>query len=175
MILLEAKNIENLKNNFNPKLLMFLRSIGINSTTMNVTAELINYLIDSAVQKNLSKADQDAIQKFIMNRLHTKVIEPEEIDKKDEFEVNEKTYTVKLPQNKELKLPKIEFELLKYFWNHPNSIHSKEQLLDQVWNEKGDNVFDTTVTVQISKLNAKLPNNRKILSKKGVGYYIVKK
>jgi len=60
--LLEAKNIENLKNNFNPKLIQYLRSIGLNSININITSALINFLIDTALQKSLSKSDQEAIQ-----------------------------------------------------------------------------------------------------------------
>jgi len=174
--LLEAKNIENLKNNFNPKLIQYLRSIGLNSININITSALINFLIDTALQKSLSKSDQEAIQKLIAGRLHTQIQDQDNNsgNNKDQFEVDEKTYTVKLPNNKDLHLPKIEFELLKFLWQYPNKIHSKEEILDRVYGEKGANVFDNTVTVQISRLNSKLPDNRKIQSKKGVGYYIKK-
>lgn len=58
-------------------------------------------------------------------------------------------------QGEVLKLGPMEFKLLSYFMRHPERVHSRSQLLDQVW---GDDVYveERTVDVHIKRLRQAL-------------------
>ncbi|KAF0813997.1 Phosphate regulon transcriptional regulatory protein PhoB [Andreprevotia sp. IGB-42] len=65
-----------------------------------------------------------------------------------------------------------EFRLLHYFMTHPERVHSRAQLLDQVW---GDHVFveERTVDVHIRRLRSALEAtnfDRLIQTVRGTGY-----
>ncbi len=65
-----------------------------------------------------------------------------------------------------------EFRLLHFFMTHPERVHSRAQLLDQVW---GDHVFveERTVDVHIRRLRASLEltgHDRLIQTVRGSGY-----
>jgi len=69
-----------------------------------------------------------------------------------------------------------EFRLLHFMMTHPNQVHSRDQLLDQVW---GDHVFieERTVDVHIRRLRAALePYGAQSLIQtvRGCGYRFVK-
>lgn len=73
----------------------------------------------------------------------------------------------------ELRLPRREFELLRFLAQHPNLVFSKEQLFEEIWGY--DYVSDTaTVSVHINRLREKIeqdPRNPKIIETVwGAGY-----
>jgi len=72
----------------------------------------------------------------------------------------------------ELELAPTEFRLLHFLMTHPERVHSRSQLLDQVW---GDHVFveERTVDVHIRRLRAALTptgHDRLIQTVRGTGY-----
>ncbi|WP_035059658.1 phosphate regulon transcriptional regulator PhoB [Andreprevotia chitinilytica] len=74
--------------------------------------------------------------------------------------------------NDHIDLGPTEFRLLHYFMTHPERVHSRAQLLDQVW---GDHVFveERTVDVHIRRLRSALEAtgfDRLIQTVRGTGY-----
>jgi two-component system phosphate regulon response regulator PhoB len=75
-----------------------------------------------------------------------------------------------------LDLGPTEFRLLHFFMTHPERVHSRTQLLDQVW---GDHVFveERTVDVHIKRLRAALKPagcDAMIETVRGSGYRLAK-
>jgi len=72
-----------------------------------------------------------------------------------------------------LDLTRYEYLVLKLLLEHPERIFSREQLLEQVWNDHGE-VFDRTVDTHIKTLRAKLrsvdPDSDPIRTHRGLGY-----
>jgi two-component system alkaline phosphatase synthesis response regulator PhoP len=86
-----------------------------------------------------------------------------------EMEIHADNYVVKLGE-KELSLPKKEFEVLLFLARHPDRVISRETLLNEIW---GQDVYviDRTVDVHIRKIREKLgPYAAHIDTVKGVGY-----
>lgn len=74
--------------------------------------------------------------------------------------------------NKILEMGPTEFRLLHFFMTHPERVHTRTQLLDQVW---GDHVFveERTVDVHIRRLRQALTisgHDRLIETVRGAGY-----
>ena len=74
----------------------------------------------------------------------------------------------------EIGLGPTEFRLLHFLMTHPERVHARSQLLDQVW---GDHVFveERTVDVHIRRLRAALEasgNDALIQTVRGSGYRI---
>jgi phosphate regulon transcriptional regulator PhoB len=86
--------------------------------------------------------------------------------------VDFKAYRVTL-EGRQVDLSSREFNLLRFFINHPGRVYSRDQLLDRVW---GDEAFvePRTVDVHISRLRAAIEpdpaNPRFILTVRGIGY-----
>jgi DNA-binding response OmpR family regulator len=93
--------------------------------------------------------------------------------KAGELFIDESTYTAKL-RNKVLDLTFKEFELLKFFAQHPGRVFSREHLLQEVW---GYDYFGgtRTVDVHVRRLRAKLgPENENLIGTiRNVGYRFV--
>ena len=77
------------------------------------------------------------------------------------------SYTIKV-QNREISLPKKEFELLYFLAQNPNKVFSREDLLSNIW---GSDVYvlARTVDVHIRKVREKIGEDY-ISTVKGVGY-----
>ncbi|MFC3899867.1 response regulator transcription factor [Aliicoccus persicus] len=79
-------------------------------------------------------------------------------------------YIVKI-DNKTLKLPLKEFELLYYFADHTNQVFSREQLIEEIWgfDFEGDN---RTVDVHVKRLRSRFKDNDtfEIRTIRNVGY-----
>jgi two-component system phosphate regulon response regulator PhoB len=76
-----------------------------------------------------------------------------------------------------LKMGPTEFELLHFFMTHTDRVHSRAQILDQVW---GDHVFieDRTVDVHIRRLRDALEpsgHDRLVETVRGAGYRFLSK
>lgn len=68
----------------------------------------------------------------------------------------------------EITLTKKEYELLVFLVLHPNFIHSREELINQVWNKE---VTDRTVDTNIMRLRHKLGKyGENIYTRVGWGY-----
>ena len=68
-----------------------------------------------------------------------------------------------------------EFALLEYFMRHPGNVHSKDKLIENVWDFDSD-ILPNTVEVYINYLREKLEKpfskSRKLIhTKRGYGYY----
>ena len=69
----------------------------------------------------------------------------------------------------EIALSKKELQLLVYLWENAGRIVSKENILEHIWDVDGQFVDDNTVTVNISRLKAKLGTDE-ISNVRGLGY-----
>ncbi len=81
--------------------------------------------------------------------------------------IDAEKFVVKLNE-KELTLPKKEFELLLLLASRPGKVFSREEIFRKIW---GDDVIvgDRTIDVHVRKLREKIGENY-ILTIKGVGY-----
>lgn len=74
----------------------------------------------------------------------------------------------------EIALSALEYRLLLVFVNNPESIITRERLLDELWDAAGEFVNDNTLTVYIKRLREKIEedpaNPRIILTVRGTGY-----
>lgn len=74
----------------------------------------------------------------------------------------------------EVFLSALEYRLLLVFVNHPKSILTREQLLDELWDAAGEFVNDNTLTVYIKRLREKIEDDPAhpdlILTVRGIGY-----
>ncbi|MBP7497705.1 MAG: response regulator transcription factor [Bacteroidales bacterium] len=85
----------------------------------------------------------------------------------DDLIIDKEKYVV-IINNKEIMLPKKEFELLALLTSKPNKVFSRDEIFARVW---GDDVVvgDRTIDVHIRKIREKL-NIDNIKTIKGVGY-----
>ncbi|MCI0750513.1 MAG: response regulator transcription factor [Flammeovirgaceae bacterium] len=81
--------------------------------------------------------------------------------------IDRTSYTIKI-KDKEINLPKKEFELLYFLAQNPNKVFSREDLLQNIW---GSDVYvlARTVDVHIRKVREKI-GEEYISTVKGVGY-----
>jgi DNA-binding response OmpR family regulator len=71
----------------------------------------------------------------------------------------------------DLALTPNEFKLLYYFFRHENHVLSRDQLLSELWSERGIHVTDRTIDKNISLLRKKLgPATHQIETVHGLGY-----
>lgn len=71
-------------------------------------------------------------------------------------------------------LSALEYRLLLMFIHHPDSILTRDRLLDELWDVAGEFVNDNTLTVYIKRLREKIEDDatkpRIILTVRGIGY-----
>lgn len=72
-------------------------------------------------------------------------------------------------ENELAQLSKTEIQMLAYFMENPKQILTQEQLLEKIWDNKGEYVDSNTVSVNISRLRQKI-GKEKIKTVRGVGY-----
>jgi two-component system alkaline phosphatase synthesis response regulator PhoP len=84
----------------------------------------------------------------------TAAVQPEELIKMGEVELNMSSYTVKIA-NKEITVTAKEFDLLYVFLSSPNRVLSRPYLIERVW---GYNYFGSprTVDVHVRRLRSKM-------------------
>ncbi|WNJ21192.1 response regulator transcription factor [Pontibacter sp. G13] len=97
--------------------------------------------------------------------------EPSETLKVHDLEIIRDEYIVK-QGDRELTLPRKEFELLNFLAARPGKVFSREILLEKVWGDVF--VVDRTVDVHVRKLREKLGDSY-IQTVKGVGYKFANK
>lgn len=98
--------------------------------------------------------------------------EPETVEsgnkvKRGDLTIDREKYVVAI-NNKELVLPRKEFQLLLLISSKPDKVFTRDEIFSQVW---GDEVIvgDRTIDVHIRKLREKIGENH-IVTVKGVGY-----
>ena len=127
---------------------------------------------DDYITKPFSPRELEArIQAVLRRRTPQLTREAVEIDA---LVLNPATRTV-TGKGKVLKMGPTEFELLHFFMTHTDRVHTRTQILDQVW---GDHVFieDRTVDVHIRRLRDALAPSRHddlVETVRGVGYRFV--
>lgn len=93
-----------------------------------------------------------------------------------DIELNTIDYTVKC-NNKYINLAKKEFEILKVMFENPNRVFTKNNLIEQVWDNE-DSADDNTLNVHISRIRNKLkesnPNEKYIETVWSIGYKLSK-
>ncbi|ADV47308.1 response regulator transcription factor [Nitratifractor salsuginis] len=75
-------------------------------------------------------------------------------------------------EGEELSLTRLEFELLRYFLENPGRVISREELLDEVWDDSGER-GEKTVNVAVNRLKKKIerdPEAPTIEAVRGAGY-----
>ena len=97
--------------------------------------------------------------------------DPNEIQIRDLY-INKVTHEVKV-SDEQIKLTKIEFDILYLLAKNPNKVFSSDEIFENVWKEKN---FDATnnVMVHIKRLRNKLKEDKIITTVWGVGYKIEK-
>lgn len=74
----------------------------------------------------------------------------------------------------EIFLSALEYRLLLVFINNPDSIITRQRLLDELWDAAGEFVNDNTLTVYIKRLREKVEDDpakpKMILTVRGMGY-----
>lgn len=87
-----------------------------------------------------------------------------------ELTIDREKYVV-LRNDKELKLPRKEFELLLLFTSKPEKVFTRDEIFSNVW---GDNIIvgDRTIDVHVRKLREKIGDEH-IQTVKGVGYKFI--
>ena len=86
--------------------------------------------------------------------------------------LDEHTQRVSTDQNVWQDLTATEFRLLRYLMHHPNRVHSKERLLDQLYSLEQDAPAPNLVEVYIGRLRRRLGKQR-IQTRRGQGYVFV--
>lgn len=100
-------------------------------------------------------------------RRDSKMTTPSNLITIGDLTIDRTSYTIKL-KNREINLPKKEFELLYFLAQNPNKVFSREDLLQNIW---GSDVYvlARTVDVHIRKVREKIGEDY-ITTIKGVGY-----
>lgn len=75
----------------------------------------------------------------------------------------------------EINLTKKEFELLALFLRKKDTVFTREQLIEAVWNGDSE-MSDRTIDVNITRLRKKIePYNKHLVTRQGYGYYFSSK
>lgn len=100
-------------------------------------------------------------------RRDSKKVTPSSVITMGDLVIDRTSYTIKI-KDKEINLPKKEFELLHFLAQNPNKVFSREDLLQNIW---GSDVYvlARTVDVHIRKVREKIGDDY-ITTVKGVGY-----
>ena len=88
----------------------------------------------------------------------------------DNLSINMESYSV-LRNNKEIQLPKKEFEILSLISSKPNRLFSRDEIFNHIWGYDTD-VGERTMDVYIRKIRSKI-GDKYIKTVKGVGYKFV--
>lgn len=153
-----------------------LRAIGNNTPVLMLTAK--NTTKDKIIGLNIG-ADDYLSKPFAFDELVARIRailrrqspEAGPILKAQDIELDPIKKTVKRA-GKPIELSKKEFMVLEYLLNNKNSVVSKQQLIDKVWDFDSD-VLDNTVEVYIGYLRAKIEKpfgSQVIKTVRGFGY-----
>lgn len=83
-------------------------------------------------------------------------------------------FRVTAEDGEDLRLTPIEYRILVALARNPNVVKTREQLLDEVWEETSVEVLDRTVDAHVKRLRSKLGSARDALETvRGIGYRLV--
>lgn len=131
----------------------------------------LNLGANDYIQKPISPMKLIARVKSNLRKVEKAVLPPGQpaILKVGNLIIDRNKYRITIDGNEKI-LPRKEFELLFYLASSPGAVHSREELLREVW---GSDVFvvDRTIDVHIRKIREKLENYAGLIETlKGVGY-----
>jgi len=124
---------------------------------------------DDYISKPFSIKEVVARVKAVMKRTEN-IVSPSEADtiKIENMTINSKTKQVYI-DNQTISLTKTEFEILRYFVKNAGKILSRENILNEIW--QNTFVLERTVDVHITRLRKKLGNyGQWIKNRQGYGY-----
>ncbi len=103
-------------------------------------------------------------------RRQKKMDKSDDLIKINDLAIDKSSYSINIG-DKQITLPKKEFELLYFLASHPNRVFSREELLKRIW---GTDIYvlARTVDVHIRKVREKIGNDY-ISTVKGVGYKLI--
>ena len=132
----------------------------------------LNIGADDYIAKPLSMKEVKARVKAVLRRTQLQQTVPTAADNMMTYEgitINLNAKTV-VCDGKELDFTKLEFELLSFFLQHPNTVFSREDLLKYCW-PNDVLVGDRTVDVNITRLRKKIGRyGKQIKTRVGYGY-----
>lgn len=129
-----------------------------------------DYITKPIKPKVLQSRIKALLKRFVEPTIPSTPVSTEKTVSKNELIIDKERYLV-IKNNKELSLPKKEFELLALLVSKPEKVFTRDDIFNSVW---GDNIIvgDRTIDVHIRKLREKI-GNRYIKTIKGVGYKFV--
>ena len=136
----------------------------------------LNIGADDYIAKPLGMKEVKARVKAVLRRTQLQQTVSTAVDNKIAYEgimvdLNAKTVVC---DGKELEFTKLEFELLSFFLQHPNTVFSREDLLNYCW-PQDVLVLDRTVDVNITRLRKKIGHyGKQIKTRVGYGYFFEK-
>ncbi len=130
----------------------------------------LNIGADDYIAKPLGMKEVKARIKAVLRRTQLKPTVSAAIDNYIAYEGITVDLSAKsvICDGKELELTKLEYELLSFFLQHPNTVFSREDLLKYCWPHDVQ-VLDRTVDVNITRLRKKIGQYGKLI-KTRVGY-----
>ncbi len=130
----------------------------------------LNIGADDYIAKPLGMKEVKARVKAVLRRTQLKPTVSAAIDNYIAYEGITVDLSAKsvICDGKELELTKLEYELLSFFLQHPNTVFSREDLLKYCWPHDVQ-VLDRTVDVNITRLRKKIGQYGKLI-KTRVGY-----
>mgnify|MGYP001814806591 CR=1 FL=1 len=88
----------------------------------------------------------------------------------NDIQINREYYSV-IKNNREIQLPRKEFEILSLIASKPNRLFSRDEIFNHIWGYD-THVIDRTMDVYIRKIRSKI-GDKHIKTVKGVGYKII--
>jgi two-component system alkaline phosphatase synthesis response regulator PhoP len=88
----------------------------------------------------------------------------------DNLSINREYYSV-IKNNREIQLPRKEFEILSFMASKPNRLFSRDEIFNHIWGYD-THVGERTIDVYIRKIRSKI-GDKYIKTVKGVGYKFV--
>lgn len=163
-----ANNIRSLKTLKNTKIIFLTASID-EDTEIEAFNLGANDFINKPIKPKVLISRINAIFRNELNGKDISIINEIVIN---DLTIDKKTYTVTKSNTAAIKLPRKEFELLYLLALKPDTVHSRNTLLDSIW---GTDVYvvDRTVDVHIRKIREKI-GEEYIETIKGVGYLFKK-
>lgn len=83
-------------------------------------------------------------------------------------------HAVEIAPGEMIPLSSLEFKLLMALAKNPNMVKSREKLIEEVWEQEGENISDRTVDTHVKRLRQKLGGTRDLIETiRGVGYRVI--
>lgn len=126
---------------------------------------------DDYVVKPFSPKELVLRVKAMLGRtLHQRQAEPQKIILGD-IVIYPKSHLVQTATGEPLSLSFLELKLLLALAQQPNVVKTREQLINEVWEQEGENINDRAVDTHIKRLRHKLGSARDLIETiRGIGY-----